>query len=144
MSTLTAQPGVQTDANGNISVAGTLPAQLSISIDGISTMGPGNFFGQNGAGAISELFPSFNAIEEIRIGETINPAEFGGVADVTTVSKSGTNSVHGGVFENLQNNTMNTSDSFSNTTPHLNMNNFVISMGGPLVFPERINRANQP
>src|SRR6266478_6549819 len=47
MSTLTAQPGVQTDANGDISVAGTLPAQLSMSIDGISTMGPGNFFGQN-------------------------------------------------------------------------------------------------
>src|SRR5580658_3272691 len=33
MSTLTAQSGVQTDAQGNISIAGTLPSQLSMSID---------------------------------------------------------------------------------------------------------------
>jgi hypothetical protein len=139
MSTLTAQPGVQTDANGNISVAGTLPAQLSMSIDGISTMGPGNFNGAGGAGAISELFPSFNAIEEIRIGETINSAEFGGVADVTTVSKAGTNQLHGGAFENLQNNFMNASDFFSHQTPVLKMNNFGIYMGGPVIFPKLYN-----
>jgi carboxypeptidase family protein len=139
MSTLTAQPGVQTDAAGNISVAGTLPTQLSMSIDGISTMGPGSFNGQGGAGAISELFPSFNAIEEIRIGETINSAEFGGVADVTTISKAGTNSVHGGAFENLQNNDFNAADFFSGTTPQLKMNNFGIFMGGPVVFPKLYN-----
>src|SRR5208282_1943379 len=61
MSTLTAQPGVQTDPSGNISVAGLLPAQLSMTIDGISSVGPATM------GAITELFPSFNAIEEIRI-----------------------------------------------------------------------------
>jgi hypothetical protein len=104
------QPGVQTDANGNISVVGTLPVQLSMSIDGISSMGPGSQSGPGGGAAISELFPSFNAIEEIRIGETINSAEFGGVADITTISKSGTNSLHGGAFENLQNNDMNAAD----------------------------------
>ena len=139
MSTLTAQPGVQTDSAGNISVAGTLPTQLSMSIDGISTMGPGSFNGQGGAGAISELFPSFNAIEEIRIGETINSAEFGGVADVTTISKAGTNSVHGGAFENLQNNDFNAADFFSHTAPELKMNNFGIYMGGPVVLPKLYN-----
>jgi carboxypeptidase family protein len=136
MSTLTAQPGVQTDANGNISVAGALPTQLSMSIDGISTMGPGGFVGQGGASAIGELFPSFNAIAEIRIGETINAAEFGGVADITTISKSGSNSVHGGVFENFQNNDLNAADFFSNTVPELKMNNFGIYMGGPVVLPK--------
>jgi hypothetical protein len=139
MSTLTAQPGVQTDANGNISVAGALPAQLSMSIDGISTMGPGSFNGQGGAGAISELFPSFNAIAEIRIGETINSAEFGGVADITTISKSGTNSIHGGLFENVQNNDMNASDFFSHVAPELKMNNFGIFLGGPVVIPKLYN-----
>jgi len=143
MSTLTAQPGVQTDANGNISVAGALPAQLSISIDGISTMGPGSFNGQGGAGAISELFPSFNAIEEIRIGETINPAEFGGVADITTISKAGTNSVHGGLFENVQNNDLNAADFFSHEAPELKMNNFGIFMGGPVVLPKLYNGRNK-
>ena len=143
MSTLTAQPGVQTDANGNISVAGTLPTQLSMSIDGISTMGPGSFNGQGGGGAIAELFPSFNAIAEIRISETINSAEFGGVADITTISKSGTNSVHGGVFENLQNNDMNASDFFSHSAPELKMNNFGIFMGGPVVLPKIYNGRNK-
>jgi len=143
MSTLTAQPGVQTDANGNISVAGSLPTQLSMSIDGISTMGPGSFNGQGGGGAISELFPSFNAIAEIRISETINSAEFGGVADITTISKSGTNSVHGGVFENLQNNDMNASDFFSHSAPELKMNNFGIFMGGPVVLPKLYNGRNK-
>jgi hypothetical protein len=143
MSTLPAQPGVQTDANGNISVAGALPSQLSMSIDGISTMGPGNFNGQGGAGAISELFPSFNAIAEIRIGETINPAEFGGVADITTISKSGTNSIHGGLFENFQNNDMNAADFFSHVAPELKMNNFGIFMGGPVVLPKIYNGRNK-
>ncbi|HTW64631.1 MAG TPA: carboxypeptidase regulatory-like domain-containing protein [Bryobacteraceae bacterium] len=139
MSTLTAQPGVQTDPNGNISVAGTLPAQLSMSIDGISTMGPGSLNGQGGAGAIGELFPSFNAIAEIRISENINAAEFGGVSDITTISKSGTNALHGGAFENVQNNDFNAADFFSHTAPELKMNNFGIFMGGPVVFPKLYN-----
>ena len=92
-STLTAQPGVQTDTSGNISVAGTTPGQMSVSIDGISSVGPGSI------GALSEMFPSFNAIEEIRISENMNPAEYGGVADITTISKSGTNTFHGGLLK---------------------------------------------
>jgi hypothetical protein len=75
MSTLTAQPGVQTDASGNISVAGTLPTQLSISIDGISSMGPGNFNGgpQQGAGAISELFPPSTRLRRFGLGKRSTP-----------------------------------------------------------------------
>ena len=105
-STLTAQPGVQIEANNNIAVAGATPSQLSFSIDGISSVGPGTL------GALAEMFPSFNSIEEIKISENLNPAEFGGVADVTTVSKSGTNEFHGGVFENVQNTDFNAADTF--------------------------------
>jgi hypothetical protein len=139
MSTLTAQPGVQTDASGNISVAGTLPTQLSMSIDGISSMGPGSSMQAGGAQALSELFPSFNAIEEIRIGETINPAEFGGVADITTISKAGSNHVHGGLFENFQNTALNASDFFSHEVNVIKMNNFGIYMGGPVYIPKLYN-----
>jgi hypothetical protein len=139
MSTLTAQPGVQTDATGNISVAGTLPSQLAMSIDGISSMGPGTASGAGGATAISELYPSFNAIEEIRIGETINPAEFGGVADITTISKAGSNHIHGGLFENFQNTDLNAADFFSHQVSEIKMNNFGIYMGGPVVIPKLYN-----
>ena len=85
------------------------------------------------------MFPSFNAIEEIRIGETINSAEFGGVADITTISKAGTNSIHGGVFENVQNTDFNAADFFSHQVPLLKMNNFGIYMGGPVVLPKLYN-----
>jgi hypothetical protein len=139
MSTLTSQPGVQTDAGGNISVAGTLPTQLSMSIDGISSMGPGSSMQAGGAQALSEMFPSFNAIEEIRIGETINPAEFGGVADITTISKAGSNHLHGGLFENVQNTNFDAADFFSHETNVIKMNNFGIYLGGPVVIPKLYN-----
>ncbi|HTS50953.1 MAG TPA: TonB-dependent receptor [Bryobacteraceae bacterium] len=130
-STLTAQPGVQIDNNNNITVAGATTSQLSFSIDGISSVGPGF-----SAGPLTEMFPSFNAIEEIRISENLNPAEYGGVADVTTVSKSGTNTFHGGGFENLQNNDFNAADTFSHTTPLIRLNDFGAYLGGPVILPK--------
>jgi hypothetical protein len=133
-STLTAQPGVQIDSQNNITVAGATTSQLSFSIDGISSVGPGAT-----AGPLTELFPSFNAIEEIRISENLNPAEYGGVADVTTVSKSGTNALHGGLFENVQNNDFNAADTFAHTTPIIKLNDYGVYMGGPVVLPKIYN-----
>jgi hypothetical protein len=126
ISTLTTQPGVQTDQNGRISVAGGNPSQLSLTIDGISTMGA-KASEQLGGGTdpgITEMFPSFYAIEEIRVSEVISPAEFGGVSDITTITKSGTNSYHGGAFENFQNSAMNAANTFTHTTPTIKMNDF--------------------
>ncbi len=135
--TLGAQPGVQFDSNNNIEVAGAGPSQLSFSIDGISSVGPGSL------GALQELFPSFNSIEEIKISENLNPAEFGGVADVTTISKSGTNSLHGGVFENVQNTDFNAADTFANTVTEDKLNNFGIYLGGPVILPKLYNGRNK-
>jgi hypothetical protein len=139
-STLTAQPGVQIDNGpngGQISVAGAGPSQLSVSVDGISTVGPGQL------GALAELFPSFNSIEEIKISETLNPAEFGGVADITTVSKSGTNEFHGGLFENVQNTDFNAADTFSHLVTPVKMNDFGVYLGGPVIIPGLYNGRNK-
>jgi hypothetical protein len=135
--TLTAQPGVQTDANNNIAVSGASQSQLSFSIDGISSVGPGSL------GALAEMFPSFNSIEEIRISENLNPAEFGGIADVTTVSKSGTNEFHGGVFENVQNTNFNAADTFAHVVTEDKLNNFGIYLGGPVILPKLYNGRNK-
>jgi hypothetical protein len=136
-STLTAQPGVQIDSANNIVVSGALPSQLSFTIDGISSVGPGSL------GALTELFPSFNAIEEIKISETLNPAEYGGVADITTVSKSGTNDFHGGAFENLQNTYFNASDTFSHEVTPVKLNDFGVYVGGPIIIPKLYNGRNK-
>ena len=129
MSTLTTQPGVQTDASGNISVVGTKPSMLSMSIDGITSMGPRT------AGPLTELFPSFNSIAEIRVSEVNNSAEFGGISDITTISKSGTNTIHGGVFENVQNTEFNARNPFSATKTVIKMNDFGGYLGGPVSIP---------
>lgn len=129
ISTLTTQAGVQTDASGNLSVAGTKPSQLSVSIDGISTMSV------RSEAPIAELFPSFGTIEEIRVSEINNAAEFGGVSDITTISKSGTNALHGGVYENLQNTDMNARNPFSAAVTKVQMNNFGGYFGGPVTIP---------
>ena len=136
-STLTTQAGVQTDNAGAISVAGSKPSMLSVSVDGISTMNVRT----NSAAA--ELFPSFGTIAEIRVSEINNSAEFGGVSDITTVSKGGTNAVHGGLFENVQNTSLNARNPFSVRKTKTQMNNFGGFVGGPVVIPRLYNGANK-
>jgi Carboxypeptidase regulatory-like domain len=127
---LSTQPGVEVDNTGNISVAGARPAMLSMSVDGISTMSPRN------SAPISELFPSFDGIAEIRVSEINNTAEFGGISDITTISKSGTNALHGGVYENNQNTVYDARNTFSATVPKLDMNDFGAFLGGPVWIPK--------
>jgi hypothetical protein len=139
--TLTTQAGVQTDSNGNISIAGAKPSMISYSLDGISNA---DTRGVNGAAPIlKELFPSFNSIAEIRISEVNNSAEFSGISDVTTISRGGTNAVHGGLFENLQNTAFNARNTFSPTVPKLILNDFGGSLSGPVVLPHLFNGHNK-
>src|SRR5207249_8607668 len=55
-----------------------------------------------------------------------------GVSDVTTISKGGTNTLHGGLFENLQNSAFNARNTFSATVPTLRLNDFGGYLGGPV------------
>jgi len=129
ISTLTTEAGVQTDDGGNLAVMGTTAALLSVTIDGISSVGV------EYSGPVNEMFPSFNSIEEIRVSESNNNAEFGGVADITTVSKAGTMHYHGGLFENHENTVFNSNNAFTSSKPRIIMNDFGGTMGGPLTIP---------
>jgi Carboxypeptidase regulatory-like domain len=133
ISTLTTEAGVQTDDSGELAVDGTTAALLSVTIDGISSVGV------EYSGPVNEMFPSFNSIEEIRVSESNNSAEFGGVADITTVSKAGTNHFHGGVFENNENTAYNSNDIFALSKPKIIMNDFGGTLGGPVKIPHLMN-----
>src|ERR1035437_3781923 len=133
ISTLTTEAGVQTDDSGNLSVMGTTAALLSVTIDGISSVGV------EYSGPVNEMFPSFNSIEEIRVSESNNNAEFSGVADITTISKAGTNHYHGGVFENHENTVFNSNNPFALSKPKIIMNDFGGTLGGPLKIPHLYN-----
>src|SRR6201992_2255992 len=130
--TLTTEPGVQVDDNSNLVVAGTTPALMSYTIDGISSVNVEN------SGPLNELFPSFNSISEIRVSESNNNAEYSGVADVTTTSKAGTNDFHGGGFENLENTALTAGNPFTGK-PSLHMNDFGGFAGGPVRIPHLYN-----
>lgn len=129
ISTLTTESGVQTDDSGNLSVVGTTAALLSVTVDGISSVGV------EYSGPVNEMFPSFNSIEEIRVSESNNNAEFSGVADITTVSKAGTIHLHGGLFENHENTALNSNNAFALSKPKIIMNDFGATLGGPLNAP---------
>ena len=129
ISTLTTEAGVQTDDTGNLAVMGTTAALLSVTVDGISSVGV------EYSGPVNEMFPSFNSIEEIRVSESNNNAEFSGVADITTISKAGTNHYHGGLFENHENTVLNSNNTFALQKPKIVMNDFGGTLGGPLSIP---------
>jgi len=139
ISTLTTEAGVQTDDSGSLSVSGTTAALLSVTIDGISSVGV------EYSGPVNEMFPSFNSIEEIRVSESNNNAEFSGVADITTVSKAGTNQFHGGIFENHENTVLNSGvpTAFANAKPKIIMNDFGATLGGPLKIPHFYNGSDK-
>jgi hypothetical protein len=133
IATLTTEAGVQTDDSGELSIAGAPAPLLSVTVDGISSVGV------EYSGPINEMFPSFNSIEEIRVSESNNNAEFSGVADITTVSKAGNNAFHGGAFENVENTVFNAGDPFTGTRPKIVMNDFGGTLGGPVIIPHLFN-----
>ena len=132
IATLTTQPGIQTDGSGALAIAGATPALLSYTLDGIASVNV------ELSGPIAELFPSFNSIAEIHVNETNNNAEFSGVSDVSTTSRSGSNTLHGGIFENHGNSAFNASNPFTGK-PKLVMNDFGGFLGGPLSLPKLYN-----
>ncbi len=122
-------PGVQIDDSGGLDIAGSTSAMTSVTLDGISSVDV------EYSSPLDELFPSFNSISEMRVSETNNNAEYSGVADITTTSRGGTNTFHGGVFWNHENTALNAGDPFTGGKPKIIMNNFGGYTGGPVKIP---------
>ena len=80
--------------------------------------------------------PSLDAVQEIKVSTNLYPAEIsrteGGVADVIT--KSGTNTFHGTLYEYLRNDVLDARNYFATTgpKPELRQSQFGGSMGGPI------------
>ena len=126
-STLSFTPGVQADGGGGLSLAGNLPYMLTSSIDGISSINV------RSNGLLTEMFPSADGIDEIKISTTSTNAEYSQVGDITTTSKAGSNSFHGGVYWYHQNGAFDAKDLFATRTPFKVSNDFGGSVGGPVI-----------
>jgi hypothetical protein len=83
--------------------------------------------------------PNPDAIQEFNVQTSLYDAQYGrGVgANVNVVTKSGTNSVHGSLFEFFRNDALNANDFFSNRNgqkrPVLRQNQFGGTLGGPII-----------
>lgn len=129
-------PGVQSDGGSNptYSVQGGLPFQTDVTVDGITTRSAGG-----GNTPLSNAFPSGDSIAEMRVDGVLNNAEFGQPGEVTTITKSGTNSIHGSLFWYHQDASLNAKAFGALTKAHLVTNDFGASLGGPVVIPHLYN-----
>ena len=136
---------------GQFSVNGQRPDANSFIVDGVSVnlgaAGNGDLLGQSGAGqlpatsafgGVSNLV-SLDALEEFRIQTSTFAPEYGRSpgAQISVVTKSGTNTFHGTAFEYFRNDKLDANDWFANANglarPELRQNDFGSVLGGPIV-----------
>ena len=107
-------------------VNGQRPESNNYLLDGVT-----NLDSVNGGFA---LRTPVDAISEFRILSLDAPAEYGGTSGATTsvVTKSGSNSFHGDVYDFLRNNAFDARNFFATTTEPLHLNQFGGTIGGPI------------
>ena len=99
------------------------------SVDGISTANV------TANGSLQNAYPSSEGLAELKVTAFNNSAEFSQVADITFITKSGTNQFHGSLFEYLQNDVLDaTILNFTSKAPK-RFNTFGGSLGGPVTIP---------
>lgn len=118
------------------SVAGLRESNESFLVDGIES--------RNARFGSANLRPSFDAIQELNVQTTSFSAEYGrSSAVINTTLKSGTNSLHGSVFDYFRNDKLNANDFFSNLDGlpkgRMRYNDFGASIGGPVILPHLYN-----
>lgn len=135
---------------GQFSVNGQRPDANYFMVDGVSANlgSPQGFnFGQGGAGQLpatsvfggTSNLVSLDALEEFRIQTSTFAPEYGRTpgAQVSVLTKSGTNTLHGTAFEYLRNNVLDANDWFANHSglpqPALRQNDFGGVLGGPIM-----------
>ncbi len=112
-------------ANEAISVNGLRVSNNNFLLNGVDN----NEFGLGG----TIVLPPPDAIQEFRTEENSMTAEFGrGGAAVNVVTKSGTNQLHGGVYEFIRNDKLDAVNYFNQGQQPFKRNQFGAFLGGPL------------
>jgi outer membrane receptor protein involved in Fe transport len=133
----TLSPGVEGTANPRVN--GLKVGATEMMLDGISLV---DRFG----GGMARVQPGLDTIEEFRIETLGSRAEHSRPATVTLVTKSGTNELHGSLFETHRNNTGGLrarQRQDGNTSAKLVRNEYGASAGGPVYIPKLYNGKNK-
>jgi hypothetical protein len=120
-------PGVVQMGNGAYWMSpGAGPNGLRLKVDGVDTT-----FGNFGSpDPVSQ--PSLESVEEFTANIAGNRAEFSGLGTVTTVTKTGTNNLHGSLFWFGRNAALDARNPFLPSRAFQNIHNYGASLGGPL------------
>lgn len=124
----------QNTTNGRFSVNGMRPTTNSSILDGTPVNDPQ--YNQTGGGPSGSILGA-DTIKEFRILTNMYSAEYGQNAGavVRLVTKSGTNTFHGSLFEYTRNESLNARNFFDRTDtpiPLLRHNQFGATLGGPI------------
>ena len=145
-------PGVQPDTMSSpptpsthpqpslkFSLHGGLPSQTDVTVDGISAQNTTNNNIQ------ADAFPSAETVSEIRVDGVNNNAEYGQPGEITTITKGGTNNLHGSLYEYFQNAALDATPwgVAKADKPSKVANDFGGSIGGPLVIPHLYDGKNK-
>jgi Carboxypeptidase regulatory-like domain/TonB dependent receptor len=116
----TGQQGIAPAVNGN------RPEHNSYTLNGASNGEP--YDGQ------FTIVPSVDSVEEFKIQSGSFNAEFGraGAAIINVITKSGTNSFHGSVYEFLRNDALNARNAFNPLKSPVKQNQYGGTIGGPI------------
>ena len=121
---------------GVFNVNGNRAFQNAFQLDGVDNTSYSNSYRGLNAQIVQ---PSVEALEEFKIQTNAYSAEFGRSAGalINAVTRSGTNTVHGTVYEFLRNSALDASNFFANKAgldkPFRQRNQFGIAAGGPII-----------
>ena len=132
------QPGVMSTVGSSNSIVYGSDSAGAVSVNG--GRGRSNNFSVNGGDA-NDLFvnlptvqPTPDSIQEFRVITNTFDAEYGRNSGsvINVVTKSGTNQLHGNVYEFFRNKVLNAPGYFDSVKPQFNQNQFGGTFGGPI------------
>ena len=96
-------------------------------------------------GAVDENSPMMEQVGDINVVTNAFNAEYGGFGSwfTTATIKSGTNDLHGSVFDHFSNSVFNAKNYFSTRVTPLNQHEGGFTVGGPVVIPHLYNGRNK-
>ncbi|HYM09798.1 MAG TPA: TonB-dependent receptor [Bryobacterales bacterium] len=115
-----------------LSVNGARPASISYLIDGVTS--------NEGLFQAPSNIPPIDAIQEFKLQNGLYSAEFGmGAAQVNIALRSGTNALHGSLWDFLRNDALQPANPRFHVKSPLKQNQFGGAGGGPVVIPKLYN-----
>jgi len=113
----------------NVSVSGTRSENNNFTLDGVNNNE--TFFKQ------FAVQPSLDAIQEFAIQTNVASAEYGSGAgsQINVITKSGSDTLHGSLFEFVRNDVFDARDAFAKQKPSFRQNQFGATISGPLLIP---------